>query len=114
MFKIPKNIPEKGFYYHYKHDPTLSINNYAYELIGVGMHSEDDCRPEDSNMVVYLPLYKSREYSAGKFFGIRPLEMWEESVTKENKTVKRFTKITDEKVIAELKKIKGEMYKGLF
>jgi hypothetical protein len=114
MFTIPQKIPEKGFYYHYKHDPTLSINNYAYEFIGVGIHSEDDCRPEDSNMAIYLPIYESRAFRAGKFFDLRPLEMWEESVTKENKTVKRFTKITDEKIIEKLKKIKGEMYKDVF
>jgi hypothetical protein len=41
--KIPNKIPEINcFYYHYKHDPSISVNNYAYEVIGVGMHSEDD------------------------------------------------------------------------
>jgi len=115
MLTIPKNIPEKGFYYHYKHNPSLSINNYAYELIGVGMHSEDDCRLEDSNMAIYLPIYESRAFRAGKFFDLRPLEMWEESVkNKENKSVKRFTKITDPVIIEKLKEIKGEMYKGQF
>ena len=54
--KIPTKIPEKGFYYHYKHDPAGPMNNYAYELVGIGIHSEEDCRPEDSNMAVYLPI----------------------------------------------------------
>ena len=28
-------LPEKGFYYHYKHDSNLDVNNYSYEVIGV-------------------------------------------------------------------------------
>lgn len=110
MFKVPAQIPEKGYYYHYKHDPLGTINNYAYEFIGVGIHTEDDCRAEDSNMAIYLPIYESRAYRAGKFLDLRPLEMWMGEVTKDGKTFKRFQKITDEKVIAELKKIKGELY----
>ena len=110
MFKIPKNVPEKGFYYHYKHNPALSINNYAYELIGVGIHSEDDCKPEDSNIAIYLPIYESRAFRAGKFFDLRPLEMWMGNVIKDGKTIPRFQKITDKKIIAKLKKIKGKMY----
>ena len=80
--KIPSRVPEKGFYYHYKHDPSGPINNYAYEIVGVGCHTEDDCRPEDENLVVYRPLYESTVYKAGKLFDIRPLEMFVESVTK--------------------------------
>jgi hypothetical protein len=110
--KTPEKIPEKGFYYHYKHNADLSINNYAYELIGVGIHSEDDCRPEDANMAIYLPIYESGAFKAGKFFCLRPLEMFMGDVIKENKSFPRFTKITDEKVIAELKKIKEELYRG--
>ena len=108
--KIPTKIPEKGFYYHYKHDPAGDINNYAYELMGVGLHSEEDSRPEDANMAIYLPIYKSGAYRAGKFFVLRPLEMFMENVEKNGKTMPRFTKITDKKIIAELEKIKGELY----
>jgi hypothetical protein len=109
--KIPNKVPEKGFYYHYKHDPKGSINNYAYEVIGVGVHSEDDCRPEDANMVVYLPLYEAAVFKAGKLFDLRPLEMWMGDVEKEGKTIRRFTKIVDEEVISKLNKIKEKMYK---
>lgn len=109
--KIQNKIPEINcFYYHYKHDPSISVNNYAYEVIGVGMHSEDDCRPEDANMVIYRPIYESSVYKAGKFFDLRPLEMWMGNVTKNNKTFKRFEKITDPEIIKKLEKIKGEMY----
>lgn len=44
--KIPTKVPENGFYYHYKHSENKGINDYAYELIGVGCrHTEDDCKP---------------------------------------------------------------------
>jgi len=111
MLTIPDAVPEVGFYYHYKHDPNGPVNNYAYEVMGVGHHTEDDCRPEDANLVVYRPLYESASvYRAGKMFDIRPLGMFMESVTKEGKTMPRFAKITDEAVIAELEAIKRSMY----
>lgn len=110
LVKIPTNIPEKGFYYHYKHNPENGVQDYAYEVVGVGVHTEDDCRPEDANMVVYRPLYPASVYNAGKFFDLRPLEMWMGDVTKEGETFRRFQKITDEKVIEELNLIRSEMY----
>ena len=106
----PNKIPKLGFYYHYKHDPTGPLNNYAYEVMGTGCHTEDDCRPEDANMVVYRPLYESSVYKAGKLFDIRPLAMFMESVTKAGKTFPRFRTITDPAVIAELEAIKRRMY----
>ncbi len=57
-------MPERGFYYHYKHNPDGAVNNYAYEVMGVGCHTEDNCRPEDINLVVYRPLYESSVYKA--------------------------------------------------
>lgn len=112
--KIPAKVPEKGFYYHYKSsygsDPSKLVNDYAYEVVGVGVHSEDDCRPEDANMVVYRPLYEAAVFKAGKLFDLRPLEMWMGDVEKDGKTFPRFKKITDQKIIAELKKIQTEMY----
>lgn len=107
----PEKIPEKGFYYHYKHDPKGAVNNYAYEFVGVGHHTEDDCRPEDEHMVVYRPIYEAFVYKAGKLFNLRPLEMWMADVVVNGKNVKRFQKITDPKIVAELEKIRDEMYK---
>ena len=103
-------LPALGFYYHYKHDPAGSINNYAYEVVGVGCHTEDDCRPEDANMVVYRPLYEASVYKAGKLFDLRPLEMWMGTVAKNGMIVPRFAKITDETVLAQLENIKNQMY----
>ena len=108
--KTPIKVPESGFYYHYKHDPNGPINTYAYEMVGVGCHTEDDCRPEDANMVVYRPIYEASVYKAGKLFDLRPLEMWMGDVTKDGRTFPRFQKITDPVVIAELEKIKSQMY----
>jgi hypothetical protein len=108
--KVPQHVPEKGYYYHYKHDPNGSINNYAYELIGVGCHTEDDCRPEDATLAVYRPLYEASVYKAGKLFDIRPLEMWVGEVIKDGKNIPRFAKINDANIIAELNMVKKEMY----
>lgn len=111
MLKITGKTPELGFYYHYKHQPDGPVNNYAYEVMGVGFHTEDDCRPEDAVMVVYRPLYTDAAvYKAGKAFDLRPLKMFMESVTKDGKTFPRFTKITDEAVLKQLEKIRRQMY----
>ncbi len=108
--KIPEKVPDNGFYYHYKHDLSGAVNDYAYEVLGVGCHTEDDCRPEDENMVVYRPLYESSVYKAGKLFDLRPLEMWMGDVTKDGKVFLRFTRITDPVVITELEAIRQKMY----
>jgi hypothetical protein len=105
------DLPSLGFYYHYKHDPNGSINNYAYEVIGVGHHTEDDCRPEDSYMVVYRPLYEEAlVYKEGKLFDLRPLKMFMENVTKDGKIFPRFQKIEGAEVIAKLEGMKEKMY----
>ena len=120
-------IPEKGFYYHYKHTSD-SINNCAYEVVGLGHHTEmkhgeGDELLEESIFVIYRPIYKEAfVYRNGKMFDVRPLSMFLEEVTKparpddtdhsggNEKTLTRFSKITDSKLISELEKIKMEMY----
>lgn len=104
------NTPEKGFYYHYKHDPAGEVNNYAYEVMGVGHHTEDDCREIDKYMVVYRPMYEAFVYKNGKMFDIRPLSMFMEDVTKDGKTFSRFQKITNMEIISKLEKIRDMMY----
>lgn len=104
------NTPENGFYYHYKHDPMGAVNNYAYEVVGVGHHTEDDARPEDQHMVVYRPLYEAFVYTHGKMFDLRPLEMWMGTVEKDGETVSRFTRITDPERIAALTEVRDAMY----
>jgi hypothetical protein len=112
---MPKRVPEQGFYYHYKHDPSGPVNNYAYEVLGVGFHTEDDTRPGEEHFVVYRPLYEASVYRASKeldvlCFDNRPLEMWMGEVEKEGVIIPRFKKITDPDIIAELERIRAEMY----
>jgi len=107
---IPDKVPEKGFYYHYKHDPAGAFNNYAYEFVGVGHHTEDDCRPEDALLGVYRPLYDAFVYRNGKMFDVRPLSMWLEPVEKDGKTFPRFTRITDPELVRRLEALRKEMY----
>lgn len=107
---LPERVPEKGFYYHYKHDPEGEVNNYAYEVLGVGHHTEDNCRPEDANMVVYRPLYEAFVYTHGKLFDLRPLLMWMGDVEKDGKNFPRFTKVIDPEVVAKLVAIREQMY----
>lgn len=112
---IPKKVPELGFYYHYKHDPSGEINNYAYEVIGVGFHTEDDARPGESHFLLYRPLYQASVYKISKELNVpcfdnRPLEMWMGDVEKNGKKFPRFKKITTPEVIAELEKVRNEMY----
>ena len=97
-------IPQNGFYRHYKHNPEKGFNDYVYEVMGIALHSE-----EKVYLVAYRPLYKNT-YLAPADFSVRPLEMFMENVEKDEKTLPRFEFITDEKLIVELKKIRGEMY----
>jgi hypothetical protein len=113
---MPARVPERGFYYHYKHDTNGALNTYAYEVVGVGFHTEDDPKPGEAHFVIYRPLYEEAAvYQASKKLGVpcfdsRPLEMWMGDVTKDGKTFPRFTKITDPATIAELERIREEMY----
>ncbi len=107
---MPEHTPAPGYYYHYKHTPEGPLNNYAYEVMGVGHHTEDDCRPEDTFVVVYRPLYEAFVYKNGKMFDIRPLEMFMETVEKDGVVRPRFSPITDPATVAELDTLKAQMY----
>lgn len=103
-------MPEPGFYYHYKHDPAGPYNGYAYEVMGVGHHTEDYPEDKDKFMVVYRPLYEAFVYKLGKLFDIRPLGMFMEDVDKPEYKGPRFIKITDEAIIEKLRALRGTMY----
>ena len=112
---MPKQVPEVGFYYHYKHDPAGLVGDYAYEVLGVGFHTEDDARPGEEHFVVYRPLYESSVYKASKELGVpcfdnRPLEMWMGTVEKDGEIFSRFQKITDIETIKQLELIRDRMY----
>ena len=94
----------KGFYYHYKHDPSGPVNNYSYEVISVGTHTETH-----EKFVIYRSLYQT-ETQGGANYWLRPLAMFMENVTKDGKTFPRFQKITDQAIITELEKIRDDIY----
>jgi hypothetical protein len=107
----PSQLPQPGYYYHFKHDPAGLVNNYAYYIYGVGHHTEEDCRSEDAFMQVYRPLYEeSYAYRYGGLFDLRPLHMFFKPAQWNGKTVPRFTRIVDPDVIAQLAAIKARMY----
>jgi len=106
----PQQVPEPGYYYHYKHKKDGPVNNYAYYIYGVGHHTEDDCKEEDTFMMVYRPLYEAYVYKLGKMFDLRPLHMFYETAIVDGKEIPRFSKITDPEIIAQLKEIQVQMY----
>jgi len=112
---IPKKVPDPGYYYHYKHDPSGPVNNYAYEVVGIGFHTEDNARPGEEHFMIYRPLYEASVYVASKELGIpcldaRPLEMWMSDAPKEGVVTPRFRRITNTATIAELTRIRDKMY----
>ena len=108
--QIPTKVPVPGFYYHYKHTDNAGEYDYAYEVLGTGCHTEDDCRTIDMHLVVYRPLYGSSVFKAGKFFYVRPLSIFLEDVIKDGVSMHRFTKITNEKSLNLLRAKREEMY----
>lgn len=102
--KIPTNLPENGFYYHYKHNPEGEINNYSYEVIGVALNTESR-----DYAVLYRPLYENT-FLAPANYSARPLDMFMENVEKDGKIIPRFTKIVDADVIEKLVVLKSKMY----
>jgi len=92
-----------GFYYHYKHTDK-NIVNYAYEVLGVSLNTE-----EGTESVIYRPLYED-SYLGFRDFYARPKEMFLEDVIHKETQIPRFTKIEDKKLIAELIKIRDQKY----
>jgi hypothetical protein len=106
----PSDLPAKGFYYHFKHDPDGPVNNYAYEVIGVGIHTEDDCDPNDAVMVGCIPLYDCPLADQLHLFQNRPLASWMKEASVGGAKVPRYTRIIDPNIIAQLKRIRAEIY----
>ena len=113
------NMPEKGFYYHYKRDPNAAVNADAYEVLGTAWSTESggsvhSSNPEDfmqDEVVIYRPLYDtSLVYKNGKRFWTRPLKMFLEEIDFGGENVLRFQKIADSEKISQLEKIKKELY----
>ena len=72
-----RNIPKEGeLYRHFKGN--------EYQIVTLAEHSEDGSR-----MVVYKALYGKGEY------WVRPASMWNETVERDGKVMKRFTYIEE-------------------
>lgn len=97
-------IPENGFYLHYKHDPSGEAHNYMYEVVGIARNTE-----EKTYSVLYRPLYKN-DWFAPANYQARPLEMFMETVEVNGSEKPRFERITGSVLIAVLQKVKTEMY----
>jgi len=98
------NLPTAGFYYHYKHDPEGPVGNYAYEVVGIGKHTETEVL-----VVLYRPLYIN-EWLTPAEYNARPLDMFIETVRKGDQAVPRFQKVADASAVAELEALKKQMY----
>ena len=99
-------LPKKGFYYHYKHDPLKEFNNYSYEVIGIGRNTE-----EETYTVLYRPLYES-EWMKPADYQSRPLEMFMENVNLDGVAMPRFRLATDPELIKKLEDVRKRMYEG--
>lgn len=98
------NIPQNGYYIHYKHDPNGELYNYMYEVVGIGRNTEDK-----TYTVLYRPLYKNTWMKPADYQS-RPFDMFVGTVEKDGKVVLRFTLITDPNLISALDKARSEMY----
>lgn len=104
--QVPEQRPESGFYYHYKHDPSGPENTMAYEMMGVGWHTETG-----EFTVQYRPLYEEAwAYTAGKLTYVRPLTMFMDIVEKPEYHGPRFIQIIDPSLIERLEARKKELY----
>ncbi len=97
-------LPPKGFYRHYKHDPKGPLNNYSYEVIGIGRNTE-----EGTLTVLYRPLYDCAWMPPANYQS-RPLEMFMGTVTKDGKTMPRFEHITDPTLVSKFEAICVEKF----
>ncbi|MCA9356301.1 DUF1653 domain-containing protein [Candidatus Nomurabacteria bacterium] len=94
------------FYKHYKHDPSIDKYNYVYQVVNIGLHTEED----GQELVIYRPLYEAYVYRHDKMYDVRPRTMFEETIEKDGKVIERFTLVTDADEIADFTKKVEEMY----
>ena len=96
---------KKGFYYHFKHDPSKSVNNYAYWLIGTAKNSETE-----EVTVIYKPMY-TNEWLGEVELMSRPIDMFMDTVEKPEYSGLRFRPIEDPEIIAKLTDIRDGLDK---
>ena len=99
-------IPEKGYYVHYKHAPEGEKYNYMYEVVGIARHTEDK-----TFTVLYRPLYKNDWFEPANFQA-RPLDIFIENVNLHGVETPRFKRVTDPELIQELDAARSLMYEA--
>lgn len=92
----PKN---SDYFYHYKHKSNLDLTNFAYQIIGVALHTETE-----EILVIYKPLYKLNHIFEASFFA-RPLSVFLEKVELKGQKVPRFNKIVNQEIIKKFRKL---------
>ncbi len=105
IIKIISINIQTGFYYHFKHNPDMSVNNYAYEVIGLAKHTETE-----EFSVIYRPLYKNDWIGEASLFS-RPIDMFTDMVEKTEYTGPRFRPVEDPDIKLKLNDIRDQMYK---
>ena len=94
------NYPKTGdYFYHYKHNSNLDLTNFAYQIIGIALSTETE-----ELLVAYKPLYKLNHISEASFFA-RPLSVFLEKVELNGQRVPRFSKIIDQEILKEFRKL---------
>lgn len=101
MYTICMQIPENGFYYHYKHDESKGFNDHAYEITGIVRHSEDG-----TLLATYTPLFEN-DWLSPATQCVRPIELFFDKVMVEGVSLPHFVKITDLEIIAKLQEYKN-------
>ncbi len=110
---------EKGFYYHYKHDPQKGMFDAAYEVTGCAfnteaggsVHSDDPSVFLETEVVIYRPLFAdSLVYKADGRSWIRPAKMFLEVVDQGGQEKTRFIRVTDREIVEKLEKARDDLY----
>ncbi len=118
-FRLPTRVPEPGFYHHFKRNPNGPAREGAYEVLGIGFHTEAGTMVappySQEHFVNYRPLYEHQLYKLTRRFGIlcvftKPLGLWFSEAQRSGVYIPRYQKITDRAVIAELERIRDSMY----
>lgn len=97
LWPVPGHI-----FYHFKRNPNLGIEHGAYLIQGVGKNTED----RQQHFVILKPLYYCNPRQVDEqnvSYELRPLDYFFGDVNRPGYIGKRFTLITDDKLIAYLK-----------
>ncbi len=84
------------FYYHFKHNME-DVFDHAYVILDFGFDLE-----YDKEVVFYKPLYELVIDGVKVKTGVRSIENFTETITRDGKTFPRFSLVTDPTTISQL------------